>query len=387
MPFSYSPITCDLCGNPKAEVLLEKDSPVSVLSDSKITQTSLRKLECLRCGLVRDGHELAEAGLKGYYQSDYTLNVYPDEYHFLTPAGAIPRSQLFFDWMLKFLGSDSKERIRKVLEIGCGAGHLIRRVQTALPQARCYGLEINAKARAIAIEKGCQVLSDEIDQVKLGKFDLIYVIGVIEHVTRPGDFLAEIRQHLSDKGILILSQPTQDVLSSDIYFSDHLHHFGSDHLKMYAQKTGFIEISEDIGHPLMPNFSLHVWKPAELIADYVRWGHTCCRASVAYHEAMFERVNLLVDGIGTDSSRGLAVFGLNERYALLRAYSRLGDTAIVCGLSDVDPYAPVDFPVVKPERVKEFPVTDVLLCVNRVHQDYVSRRLAPLGVTVHSVDV
>jgi hypothetical protein len=154
---------------------------------------------------------------------------------------------------------------------------------------------------------------------------------------------------------------------------------------MYAQKIGFTEVVKTVGHPLMPNFSFHLWRPAEPSAEYVRWGRTQCRESIAFHEAMYEQVNHLVDEIRADPSRKLAVFGLNERFALFRAYSRLGEAEIVCGLSDVEANVQVDFPVVKPERVKEFNATDVILCINQIHKDFVRERLSPLGVAVHAI--
>src|SRR5205814_2816372 len=162
-------------------------------------------------------------------------------------------------------------------------------------------------------------------------------------VPQPGEFLKQLRSRLSDHGLLVLAQPTQDVISSDIYFAEHLHHFGTDHLSMYARKIGFTEQAKVVGHPLMPNFSLHVWEKAEPLVQPVSRGQTCCRDSVAQHEADFVAVNGLIREIESDPQRNLAVFGLNERYSLLAAYSRLGDARIICGLSDVESNVSVDF--------------------------------------------
>jgi len=381
----YSPKSCGLCGSQALEVILDKATPLSMLSDNKTIPISLRKIECINCGLVRDGHEANAEKLNRYYRFDYTLNVNFDEYHFLTLEGAVPRSKLFFDWIWRHLGVREPEQIRKVLEVGCGAGHLLARVRSAMPEAYFFGTELSQAARKMAIDKGFHVILGGIEQVDESGFDLIYTVGVLEHVPHPGDFLSTLRKRLAPGGTLVLVQPSQDVISSDIYFSDHLHHFGTDHLSMYAQRIGFTEVVKEVGYTLMPNFSLHLWERSEPSSDHIRWGNTQCRESIAFHEGMFEQVNRLVDEIQSNPARKLAVFGLNERYALLHAYSRLGDIEIVCGLSDVEPNVQVDFPVVKPGRVKEFPVTDVLMCVNQIHKQYVSERLAPLGVTVHAL--
>ena len=381
----YHPGVCDLCGSQQTNVIMDKSLPRSMLGDNSICAIVLRKIECKQCGLVRAGYEFDADSLSSLYQFDYALNINTEEYHFLTRQGSVPRSKVIFDWMWDYLKAEDTSNIRKALEIGCGAGHLLTRFQSAFPQAHCLGTEFSEAARKIAEAKGSRVMAGGIEEVQSTGFDLIYALTVFEHIPHPGEFLQAIRERLFPGGILILAQPTQDVPSSDIYFADHLHHFGTDHLSMYAKKIGFTEVVKTVGHPLMPNFSFHLWRRGESSGNYAFPGKTHCRESVAFHEAMYEQVNRLVDEIRFDPSRKLAVFGLNERFALLRAYSRLGDAKIVCGLSDVEPNVQVDFPVVKPERVNEFSATDVILCVNQIHQDFVRERLSPLGVTVHAV--
>jgi hypothetical protein len=134
----------------------------------------------------------------------------------------------------------------------------------------------------------------------------------------------------------------------------------------------------------MPNFSFHLWRRSQPSEDFSGGMSTRCRESIDYHEHLFQRVNHLLEQIRLDESRKLAVFGLNERFALFYAYSQLGSADIECGLSDIEPYVEVDFPVISVERFKEFRITDVLLCVNQIHNDHVLRRLNPLGVNVHS---
>lgn len=381
--YDYSPFLCDLCGSDASKVVINKPSPPSILSDNKKAEVNLYKVECNTCGLVRDAHEISAEGLNKLYQFDYTLNKYTAEYHFLTSRGSIPRSQAFFDWIWRHLKGADPENLRQVLEVGSGAGHLLKRLQDSLPHAVCFGTELSDMARQQASKNGCRVIAGGIEQVSESEIDLIVAVGVLEHVPRPTRFLEAILKRLSGDGILILIQPTQDVLSSDIYFSDHLHHFATDHLRMYAKMVGFAELTREVGHPLMPNFSFHMWRRAEPSADFVGWGGTRCRDSVSYYEALFQRVNQLVGELEADPSRKLAVFGLNEQFAMFDAYSKLAGAAIQCGLSDVEPYVEVAFPVIKPEQAKEFQITDVLLCVNQIHYDYVRERLMPLGVKVH----
>ena len=100
--------------------------------------------------------------------------------------------------------------------------------------------------------------------------------------------MTELRKRLRPGGLLYLCQPTQDVPSYDVFFVDHLHHFGTDHLRAYAGRCGFRELGFVVGHGWMPNFSLHLWQAAEPDGDFA-WhgppGSTACagrgRACVA----------------------------------------------------------------------------------------------------------
>jgi SAM-dependent methyltransferase len=374
-----------LCGSESVSIILDKPLLRAMRGDNNIATQPLRKLECTTCGLVRDGNVYTPEFLMGMYAHDYTLDTTAQEYQFLTRDGPIFRSKVLHDWIWQHLDPQRRSHLSRILEIGCGAGYLLRRMQASLPWAQCLGIEFNNSAREIAIRYGCRVITGGIEQISEDSFDLIYMVTVLEHVAQPGKFLTQIRERLSDDGLLVLAQPTQDVPSSDIYFAEHLHHFGTDHLGMYARRTGFTEQVKAVGHPLMPNFSLHVWQKAKSSSEPIRRGRTCCRESVAQHEADFARVNDLVREIELDPGRNLAVFGLNERYSLLAAYSRLGDAKIVCGLSDVESNVSVDFPVVKPEFVTSFPVSDVLLCVNKIHLQFVRERMSGFNLAIHSI--
>jgi SAM-dependent methyltransferase len=383
---SYSPVFCDLCGSDKSQVVVKKHAKSSILSDNKKVAVNLNKVECRNCGLVRDAHKFSAHWLNNLYRSDYMLNKRAGEYHFITSHGLVPRSQAFFDWIWQYLKKHRLETINQVVEVGTGAGHLLRRLNKLFPNADCFGTELSDVARQLALNNGARVIAGGIDHVEESEIDLIIAVGVLEHVPRPTRFLESIRERLAESGLLVLIQPSQDVLSSDIYFSDHLHHFATEHLARYAKKVGFTELEREVGHPLMPNFSLHIWRSSNTTNDFSSWSSTRCRDSINYYETLFQQVNHLLEDVRADESRKLAVFGLNERFALLDAYSQLGNAVIECGLSDIEPYVDVSFPVVKAERLNEFQVTDVLVCVNQIHYDQVLPRLKKQGVATHSFD-
>ena len=381
----YTEDFCDLCGDSGTAVLMEGISSRSMTSDSRVVDHRLLKRECSRCGLARDGNARTAMALANMYREDYSLNVYQSEYCFFTDDGPVPRSQVFFQWIRRVLGEANHQPLKKILEVGCGSGDLMKRISEAFPHATCIGVEMSERASSEGGKRGLRIIQGDFNAAPEEKFDFIYAVGVLEHVPSPSKLLTAIRDRLAPSGVLILSQPVQDVIGYDIFFADHLHHFASGHLSMYAKKLGFFEEIKVIGHPMMPNFSLHLWKKSFPERDLnVLKIKTKCRESVRIYIDFFHRVNRLVEEVQADSKRKLSVFGLNEVFALLMANTKLWKAEIACGLSDIETHGPIDFPVVKPERVLEFSVTDVLMCVNRVYEKQVRQRLTPMGVKVHA---
>ena len=102
---------------------------------------------------------------------------------------------------------------KAALDVGCGAGLLCEplarmgaavtgvdaapeNVAVAKVHATLLGLQINYHAGEIA-EQG------------LGQFDVVCSMEVIEHVTDPAAFIAELARHLKPDGLMILSTPNR----------------------------------------------------------------------------------------------------------------------------------------------------------------------------------
>lgn len=118
-------------------------------------------------------------------------------------------------------GGDDKARYplagKTVMDVGCGAGLLCEplarmgaavtgvdaapeNVEAAKAHAGLSGLDINYRAGELA-EQG------------LGKFDVVTSMEVIEHVTDPAAFVAELVRHLKSGGLLLLSTPNRTAAS------------------------------------------------------------------------------------------------------------------------------------------------------------------------------
>jgi len=102
---------------------------------------------------------------------------------------------------------------RRVLEIGCGSGATLRWLRVDKGYVHATGCEISSKAAAHArasvdeiIVGNAESLTDEQFR-RLGNFDLILCLDVLEHMLDPWTFLARIKSRLNLRGMLIASIP------------------------------------------------------------------------------------------------------------------------------------------------------------------------------------
>jgi SAM-dependent methyltransferase len=371
---------CDLCGSASATVLLDRPTGPALRSDRVPVPERLRKVRCTCCGLVRG----TRVGAAGVYEDEYA--VADPDYVFHTPRGPVRRSAAFADWLVSLCGAHRWAHAARVLEVGAGAGAVLGALADRFPDGRFEGVELSRRSVAEARRLGRDVRAGGPEDASAGTFDLVYSIAVLEHVPSPTEFLAALRRRLRPGGLLVLSQPTQDVPGYDVFFVDHLHHFSTPHVRAYARKGGFRELGFVVGHEWMPNFSAHLFQAEDVKGDPVWCGPPaagCERAAEV--SADLARLDVTLSQLG---DRRVAVFGLNEVYALARAYSALGRFPIHCGLAD-RPDDPIHgrhpFPVVAPEAAPGLGVRDVVLAVNTVYYPQLRARLGSLGVAVHPV--
>lgn len=385
----YNPDLCDLCNHNKYSVLLDFSTCRAMCSDLQITSNNLIKVVCEKCGLVRSGSHFDSNELMDFYINDYLLSV-KQEHYFYSSKGLVARSKLICDWLISSMGKHRWEKASRCLEIGAGSGRLLKELSRRFPNIIFEGIELSKNAALLARNNGISVYSS-FDDLESKDFNIIFAVGVIEHVSSPTNFLNRIYNMLEPKGWLFLCNPTQNVLSYDIFFYDHLFHFGIEHLRQYARKCGFYEWGFVIGHELMPNFSVHLFKKVKKFNKKFKWigppGYTMCKKIVYNIVNDIARLNSLLEKLALKNRR-VAVFGLQEVYWLLRAYSALDKYQIICGLDD-NPNNPdfkkLEFPIIIPEECTSLGVQDVLLTMNKIYYKMASKRIESLGLIVHPV--
>lgn len=106
---------------------------------------------------------------------------------------------------------------KSALDVGCGAGLLCEPL--ARLGASVTGVDAAAEniaaAKAHAAQSGLAIdyRAGELAAQKLGQFDLVTSMEVIEHVTDPAAFVAELAARLKCDGLMILSTPNRTAAS------------------------------------------------------------------------------------------------------------------------------------------------------------------------------
>ena len=386
---AFDPDVCDLCACREWRSIGRIGTGRALRSDRTILPEDLEKRVCLGCGLGRRGTTVDPEALERLYEEDYRGGA-PRAHVFYTTAGPVPRSDAFADWFLAAAG-DAFEGARRGLECGAGTGELVAALARRCPHVALEAFEPRRDRADRAPASGARAARD-VAACEDGAYDVVWAVAVLEHVAAPARFLRGLRRLLRPGGHLILAQPTQDVKSTDIAFVDHLFHFGTAHLRHYARACGFREIRCAVGHPLMPTYSLHLWRRVAVDPVTTRgWvgppAATCVDRSARELSSDLKLLDGQLDACRT-ANRRAAAFGLGETFWIARCYSHRLDAALVCGAVDEperDEYASLGFPIVTPERLPAFGVDVVFLTMSPQYHDRAASRIAALGLTPVSV--
>lgn len=378
---------CDLCGSSEWTVLFESERDRSLLSNRSVLNRKLRKIECSECGLVRSLPG-AHHDIQSFYANEYATEI--GDHVFYTDDGSVTRSHLFADWICETAGENEIANARNVLEIGAGGGFLLEELSHRFPGTTFEGIELGKLAVKSATQRGLAVRNSALESWRGGPYDLIYSVAVLEHVVSPTNFLNKTRSLLRPGGLLILSQPIQDVESYDLLFADHMYHFASDHICAYAEKTGFSVRTAVIGHQMMPNFGMHVLAAqpgSEATALTCEMCTTSCRSTAVRLTRDFERLNWRLEE-SARTNTPLAAFGLQEAFWVARVYSALYDFPLACGIDDQSEkaeYCQFNFPVMRPAEAAKEGIAHALLTMNKVYYDQAEARLESLGIRPYRV--
>lgn len=232
-------LECNLCRGKKFNELLRGKDLMYRLPGEFIL------VRCKNCGL---------RFLNPQPTSEELSKHYPSEYY--SVSNKIKRSK-FSEFIYKTYFSESGNRLlrilfypfypilrtakilpgKKILDIGCGSGVFLSRMQNLGMKTAGVDPYINKDIIELGIRK------TTLDQVQ-GKYDVITMNNVLEHVPNPDETFAHIKRLLEKNGTAIIGVPNGKSLLFRIFKTNwaeldlprHLFLFEEKNLKQYARK-------------------------------------------------------------------------------------------------------------------------------------------------------
>ena len=126
-----------------------------------------------------------------------------------------------------------------VLDIGTGAGYLLAAFAAELPGWEIVGHDLNnVKEAGIRAGGATEFYTGDLDTIP-GKYDLITLNHVLEHLTDPVTVLWKAAALLKPDGHLVVIVPCFHTVYTDFFFWEHCSHFTPRSLSIAASLAGF----------------------------------------------------------------------------------------------------------------------------------------------------
>lgn len=229
---------CWVCGSPDTRLYKRKSITRELIpSDLKITDANygntLELHRCARCGFVfAEGSELGRL-LSLYEQLE-------DEGY---EQSQVSR-QLQMTWLAD-LTLQHKPDARTALEVGAGTGLLVQTLRAR--GLSTFGLEPSRSLVEVARTRGVELLSGTFGHPDLEgrKFDLVFLIDVIEHVVNPRVLLESAAKALTPGGVVVVVTPDHASVARRV-LRHKWWHFRLAHV-CYFERRSFAELCKRCG--------------------------------------------------------------------------------------------------------------------------------------------
>lgn len=146
----------------------------------------------------------------------------------------------FLDFITRTLDPAPGSRA-SVLEIGCGNGYLLSRMQSLFGSA--IGIEPGPQGQQGGARYGVKIVQGFFPVTELaGQYSAIVLMSVLEHVKEPANFVARLRDYLAPQGRIFISVPNEGAYidNGDVstLFHEHWSYFDRCTLRATVARAG-----------------------------------------------------------------------------------------------------------------------------------------------------
>ena len=298
--------SCLVCGAAQW-VVLPDPAPRSMASDWRIVDEPLARQMCRTCGLIR--RRSAVGTDTSFYASGYALYAHP-------PGEAREKSRQaeYARWIAQATG----RRPRRVLDISCGNGSLLRALRTYWPAAEMLGCDPSRESIAQGYGGDLRLWTGTASTLPSEvSVDLVIAVNVIEHTTDPMAFLTALRAALQPDGMIVIVCPDGARPGLDLLFVDHVFSFGREHLGTLLSRVGMQRLGASQAPPSLGAFQMAIGRRRD--ATQTKALHAPPRIEDVTR--YLERWQQLDAQLQTRIEGPAVCFGASEAAGLLRAYA------------------------------------------------------------------
>ncbi|MDT5156639.1 MAG: hypothetical protein QOH51_996 [Acidobacteriota bacterium] len=258
---------------------------------------------------------------------------------------------------------------KKVIDIGCGDGHVVKILGDA--GADAFGIEPSNKARALGESRGLRILegyASREHELEGAPYDAFVSIHSLEHAPDPNDFLQGVRAALAPHGVGLVEVPcVEQVIEHQRFFdflADHLSYFSAETLRFALEKNGFevLRVARD-------------WGGEHLVAQVRRRENADFGALRRHAEQLPEEFERFVNAHSGEDKR-VALWGASHHAITLLAMVRTKGIEYVVdsALYKQGRFTPVShLPIVGPEHLRSHPVDVVIVVAPRYNDEIVAQ--------------
>jgi 2-polyprenyl-3-methyl-5-hydroxy-6-metoxy-1,4-benzoquinol methylase len=239
---------CPICGGRDVRNL-NHYGPRCLVGDYHITSGQVENVWCGRCGAGWNRLMLGDEELAQFYAS-YTKKVASADEDDLLFSVSSAEAETLTASQTRFLAAHVDASSGRILDIGCGKGAFLRSFLDHRPGWQCVGIEPSREEAELARRGGqIEVHEGMLGAIALppGSFDLVSIMHVFEHVTRPIETLRQMHDLLKPGGVLFIEVPnTADMnMFYDLLLFEHLYHFTPETLAWLLAREGFDVVAHE----------------------------------------------------------------------------------------------------------------------------------------------
>jgi 2-polyprenyl-3-methyl-5-hydroxy-6-metoxy-1,4-benzoquinol methylase len=222
-----SEVRCHVCAAPSLEEVQGFTQLCRVTSDCKPWPRGGRLFICNECRSVQkliDREWFQE--IERIYK-DYTIYFQSEGVEQAVFDGTSGQAALRSVRLLEALAAHVKlPETGRLLDLGCGNGAMLRAFSRFATGWTLAGVEMSEKNREAveSIERVEALYTCQPEQVP-GRFDLISMIHMLEHIPNPVEYLSRLQDKLNPGGLLLIQLPNYPENPFDLLVADHASHF------------------------------------------------------------------------------------------------------------------------------------------------------------------